>query len=319
MQIRLVIWMLLGAFASAGVALAQASGGLKPGSVLVAKMTGTVRMTDKDGTVTPVQDGMQVKESATVETFAASSVVLVFSNGATTQLGANTELVLEQYLQGEFSGEVSPAKITEEPSTSKTRLFMRRGELIGNVKKLKKDLGSEFTVRTPVGAAGIRGTTFRIVFRPTGTGDAFYTAPWSFELNTREGQVEFDPNTRGSSSNPTPTPGGQPPVNVDNGVQIILTVTTSAGPDGTPRVTVVPTIQSTVPIPSQILVQIERAAAELALAAERALFTSGGGSGGTITGTFTPEPGGGGAAGQGGQTTPPPQEPEPPRTTPGTG
>ncbi len=319
MQIRVLIWTVLLAFASTGVALAQVAGGLKPGSVLVARVAGTVQMVDKDGTVTPkLERGMQVKESATIKTLGASSVVLVFSNGATTQLGADTELVLEQYLQGEFTGEVSPSKITEEPSVSKTRLFLNRGELIGNVKKLRKP-DSEFEVRTPVGAAGIRGTTFRIVFTPTGTGAAFLTSPWLFQLSTQEGEVTFDPASRGAGTGGPPAPGGPPPVDVNGGVQIVLTVTVQELPSGQYQVAVTPVVQSPVPIPPQILVQFERAAAEIAVAAERALFTSGGTSSGTVTGAFTPEPRGGGASGDAGTTPPPPQEPEPPRTTPGTG
>lgn len=319
MQIRFLIWMVLSAFASAGVALAQATGGLKPGSVLVAKVTGRVQMVDKDGTVTQQLDrGMQVKESSTVKTLGASSVVLVFSNGATTQLGADTELVLEQYLQGEFSGEVAPSKITEEPSVSKTRLFLNRGELIGNVKKLRKP-DSDFEVRTPVGAAGIRGTTFRIVFQPTGTGAAFLTSPWLFQLSTREGEVTFDPASRGPGTGGAPGGGGSPPVDVNGGVQIVMTVTVQQLPSGQNQVTVTPTIQSPVPIPPQILVQFERAAAEIAVAAEKALFTSGGTSSGTVTGSFSPDPSGAGGTGGSGQNRPAPQEPEPPRTTPGTG
>src|SRR5690606_6455820 len=78
-----------------------------------------------------------------------------------------------------------PAEMTEEPSVSRTKLNLTRGELVGNVKTLRKEQGSSFTVQTPAGAAGIRGTTFRIVFRPDGTGRAFFT------LTTLEGEVGF--------------------------------------------------------------------------------------------------------------------------------
>ena len=54
----------------------------------------------------------------------------------------------------------------QEPGTSVTKLNLTRGELVGRVVHLNVDKGSEFTVRTPVGAAGIRGTIFRIIFRP---------------------------------------------------------------------------------------------------------------------------------------------------------
>src|SRR5437762_2218032 len=57
----------------------------------------------------------------------------------------------------------------------------------GTVKTLNRAAGSTFSVSTPAGAAGIRGTTFRIVYRPTGDGQAFL-----FELSTSEGVVFFE-------------------------------------------------------------------------------------------------------------------------------
>jgi hypothetical protein len=59
------------------------------------------------------------------------------------------------------------------------------------VKHLNIDGGSYFNIKTPVGAAGIRGTTFRIVFRPTSDGKAF-----NFTLSTAEGVVQFTGTTQ---------------------------------------------------------------------------------------------------------------------------
>jgi hypothetical protein len=79
------------------------------------------------------------------------------------------------------------AALTSEPTVSRTNLRLEFGEMVGNVKTLNRAAGSTFSVSTPAGAAGIRGTTFRIVYRPTGDGQAF-----NFTLSTSEGVVQFD-------------------------------------------------------------------------------------------------------------------------------
>src|SRR5690606_15011946 len=98
-------------------------------------------------------------------------------------LAQDSSLSIDEFLQDPFGDEVSFSSMTSEPSVSTTKLNLSRGELVGNVKKLNADAGSTFSVQTPVGAAGIRGTTFRIIFRPDGTGKAF------FSLTTVEGNV----------------------------------------------------------------------------------------------------------------------------------
>jgi len=162
---------------SAGAQTASPAGQIK-----AAKVTGTVTAT-KDGNTITVQTGTELSQGYTVNTGKNSGVVLVFSNGATLNLAGETSLAIDEFTQDPFAEEVAVSKLTAEPSTSRTKLNLSRGELVGNVKKLNYDAGSSFNIQTPVGAAGIRGTTFRIVFRPDGTGKAF------FSLTTVEGNV----------------------------------------------------------------------------------------------------------------------------------
>src|SRR5690606_15609751 len=136
---------------------------------------------------------------------AGASVVLVFSNGASLNVGAESTLSIDEFLQDPFAEEVSVAELTEEPTSSTTRVRLTRGELVGNVKTLKHEQGSSFIVNTPVGAAGIRGTTFRIVFRPDASGRVFFT------LSTAEGNVLFE----------APAVEG---VNVETGKEVVVTV-----------------------------------------------------------------------------------------------
>jgi hypothetical protein len=158
-----------------------------PGKIRATRVIGQVTVEDvATKAARSVANNDEISQGSIVKTAQSSSVVLLFSNGASISLAANSELNIEQFTQDPFGGSYEPSKATEEPSVSNTNLRLARGELVGNVKKLKTSAGSKFTVGTPVGAAGIRGTTFRIVYVPTGIGLAF-----NFSLLTVEGNVEM--------------------------------------------------------------------------------------------------------------------------------
>lgn len=127
------------------------------------------------------QGDLVSEEDLVVTSGADSGVILVFSNGATINIGENSKVEIRQFTQDPFAEDFSFAEETSEPSNSQTTIHLTEGELIGNVKSLRS--GSSFTVSTPAGAAGIRGTTFRVVFRPQGNGTAFFT------ITTLEGDV----------------------------------------------------------------------------------------------------------------------------------
>ncbi len=182
MNKKLSVWLWLFGFAALLCSPAEAQTATLPGQIKAVKVAGTVTAT-KDGNTIAVQSGSDLGQGYVVNTGKNSSVVLVFSNGATLNLAQETSLAIDEFTQDPFADEVAVSKMTAEPSTSRTKLNLSRGELVGNVKKLNYDAGSSFNIQTPVGAAGIRGTTFRIVFRPDGTGKAF------FSLTTVEGNV----------------------------------------------------------------------------------------------------------------------------------
>lgn len=155
-----------------------------PGEITIARVRGEVFATVKATNLkTPLQNNAKISQGSIVTTGKDSSVVLVFSNGATINLGTNSALDIEQFTQDPFAGDLKAADITDEPTRSTTKLNLTHGELVGKVAHLKKDQGSSFTVGTPVGAAGIRGTIFRIVYIPDGNGKA------NFSMTTLEGNV----------------------------------------------------------------------------------------------------------------------------------
>lgn len=201
--------------------------GTEPGRIVLARVTGTVTLTNKaDSTTRPAVNNEQIAAGFIVTTAPEASVVLVFSNGSTVNLRGDSQLDIETFLQDPFADDFRITEATTEPSTSTTRLNLTRGELIGQVKTLNSAGGSSFVIQTPVGAAGIRGTTFRIVFRPDGTGNAF------FALTTIEGNVVL---ARGGVETPVAAVNNQAQevaINVEVTVDTatgVVTVTTPAG------------------------------------------------------------------------------------------
>lgn len=310
MHHRLLPWLLFVAFFGAISLRAQTPtrGVFDPnnnsGKILVAKVSG--KATKKvNGVVTDLAVNMYVEQSATVNTGAGdSSVILLFSNGATTKLGADTELVIDEFLQDPFAdlGTVKVKELEKEPSPSRTKISLNHGELVGDVKALLYDRGSEFTVQTPVGAAGIRGTVFRIVFRPGTNGQAF------FQLTTASGRVDYTQPGQGGANNAnanaqttttttTATASGTAAVQVPQGqeIEILVNVTTNA--QGQTIVTALPPPPSTTNnVAATTLQQVTTAAVEIAAAVQNAVFTSqapaspgaaGTTGGGTTTGSVT--------------------------------
>lgn len=157
------------------------------------------------GVAVPLKNGDRVAEADTVVTGPSGGVVLVFANGSSVKLGASSKLNIEEFKMDPLATDIKAADIKDrEPTVSKTNLMLIEGELVGEVKKLNRDAGSYYYIRTPVGAAGIRGTTFRIVFRPTGDGRAF-----TFTLSTAEGVVLFEGTTAAAAGAGVNVPDGQ--------------------------------------------------------------------------------------------------------------
>ena len=197
-------------FTAAGVASAQTPAAAQPaeqpgGRILVARVTGEAFVVNpSDGLKFPVRNGSLLSEGQVITTGPGARVLFVLSNGATVSLGADSVLALEQFTQQPFGESYKMSTLAAEPSTSTTRLNLMKGELISDVKKLNKAGGSSSQIKTPVGAAGIRGTAFRLAFKPEGNRAAF-------ALVMLEGVVEQTFGNRGR------------PVIVPQGKQIVVT------------------------------------------------------------------------------------------------
>lgn len=128
----------------------------------------------------PVQVGQIIPSESIITVGMDSEVILLFSNGLITTLGAKSRLVIRKFLQQGFdSSDMKFSETEDEVSPSKLLLDLNVGELVVDVKKLRKK--SNFEISTPLGVAGIRGTQFRLVVDEDST-----------ELSVLEGKVDFD-------------------------------------------------------------------------------------------------------------------------------
>ncbi|MDI1249722.1 MAG: FecR domain-containing protein, partial [Lacunisphaera sp.] len=175
------------------------------GKIIAARVEGDVQKVLSDQSSVPLNNGDQLLETQTVKTGKSSSVVLVFENGSSVKLGAESSLAIDEFKIDPLGETVDMGTLKAEPTVSKTSLNLAYGEMVGDVKKLNTAKGSTFNIKTPVGAAGIRGTIFRIVFRPSADGKAFFT------VSTADGRVVME----GVTTQDIP---------VDSGKEVVVTV-----------------------------------------------------------------------------------------------
>jgi hypothetical protein len=222
-MIELHCFRFLFCFAAALFVALQASAQTQAGAIKAVRITGEVFRVDAAGAKTPVKEGHALIETDTIETGAGAGVVLVFMNGSSVKLAENSRLAIEEFKMDPLAENISVASLKDEPGVSKTRLNLAYGEMVGNVKKLKS--ASQFDVKTPVGAAGIRGTTFRILLRFEANGQV------AFQLSTSEGRVVFTGTVQISGTGETTQAGMSQEVEVTAGQEVtaVAQVNTTTG------------------------------------------------------------------------------------------
>ncbi len=154
------------------------------GSVIVIQTKGVVKAISPQGTrlIEPVVRGSVLPVGFGIETGLFSESILLFSNGTTATVMENSKVKLLKFEQAPFEAQGNSfGQLRAEPSTSQVSLDMEVGSLVVQTKKLKKS--SSFSINTPTGTAGIRGTQFQMAMSPN-TG---------LKLDVAESQVAFTP------------------------------------------------------------------------------------------------------------------------------
>ena len=154
------------------------------GSVIVIQTKGVVEAYSPQGRklTAPVVRGSVLPVGYSIKTGLFAESILLLSNGTTAILQENSKLRLDKFEQAPFDAKVgSFSQLQAEPSTSQVSIDMEIGSLVVQTKKLNK--ASSFSITTPVGTAGIRGTQFQMAMSPN-TG---------MKLDVAESQVAFTP------------------------------------------------------------------------------------------------------------------------------
>jgi len=141
----------------------------RPGQLTVTSVTGELTVRAGDG-VRPVKAEERVRVDSRLSSGRRSLATLTFSNGATLELGPDSEVEVEELLQAPFSTALKPAEWKAEPSVSRTRLRLIRGEARVAVKRLLAVRGSVFAVATPAGVATVDEGVLRVQARMTEIG-----------------------------------------------------------------------------------------------------------------------------------------------------
>lgn len=159
-----------------------------PGKVVAANVGGEVMAVEAESNAARSLKTRDVlSENYTVDASEDSEATLVFSNGATINLHQKSKLVISEFLQNPFGTPFSMPVEDQEPTVSTAKLNLTEGEVVCKVKKLHSDKGSSLTIDTPVGAAGVRGTTFAVSYFPNKHGNG----KGSYLLSVSEGTVSL--------------------------------------------------------------------------------------------------------------------------------
>lgn len=184
---KTILRSLLGGIVAAVFAVVAQAANLAPGAFSAGTVKGDVTYKLAGTTrYLPLSSGVALPQGATVKTGAGSLAVIVFSNGATASIRPNSEVEITKFHQEVFSGTTSG---NTEPSVSNTEIKIIDGAVVSKIARLRQ--GSSYVVNTPVGAAGVRGTTFLVTYN---------AATGAYSVSTLEGQVIFTKASDGTET-----------------------------------------------------------------------------------------------------------------------
>ena len=150
----------------------------------------------------PVVKGKLFEQGYKVETNKDSTVELCLSNGSTILVNPETLLEIRTFRQVASNLIIEGAyqKLDKEPSPSVVEIYVVKGKIIGEVRKLNPQ--SSFTIKSPAGVARIRGTVYSVEYERNES-----ARTGNMEVACVKGSVEVTIN--GSDSGSQPVAPGQ--------------------------------------------------------------------------------------------------------------
>jgi hypothetical protein len=202
---------------------------LSNGTVKCVLVVGKVDLINiKDGTTTALTRGQSFQQGYSVHANKGANALLVMSNGATLKVKEDTTLDVTSFQQAKFdeATEGTYLRLNKDPSQSVTDLKLSDGSLQGEVKKLNTDANSKFTINTPAGSAGIRGTIIDITIVRNAAGQIT-----GIIANCVVGNVSFTPGVTTTTVTSTGTTTAVTNANIGTGsaIQVNLTVDPNTG------------------------------------------------------------------------------------------
>ena len=165
------------------------------GNIRVIKVEGnSAEMIEATGVKSAVKEGVFIRQGTKIITGPDSRVDLVFENGSAVNISPSSQFSIDEFIQDPFNSDGLDYKAVEQaPTTSVTKISVPDGEIYFEVAKQKT--GSNFEITTPVGTAGIRGTSGFAGARGFGlsTGSATFQTPAGNTVDVGAG-TQVSPN-----------------------------------------------------------------------------------------------------------------------------
>jgi hypothetical protein len=157
----------------------------RPGAVVVQDVIGEAVAVNGDQRK-PIKAEERLRVGSTIVTERMSIVTLILSNGATLRIGSEAELEVEEFGQATIPGGIKFAELKAEPTVSRTRLHLVRGDVVVNVKPLSASRGSSFVLTMLAGTVRTTEGTFHARVRMSDLGLGICT------LELEKGAAEFE-------------------------------------------------------------------------------------------------------------------------------
>ncbi len=169
--LRLAGCVALFGFSAAAISAGRAAEAAltRPGQLTVTAVAGELSVRAGDN-VKPAKADDRVRVDSRLLTGRRSLATLAFSNGTILELGPDSEMEVEELLQAPFATALQPAEWKVEPSVSRTRLRLVRGEARVTVKRLLSARGSVLAIVIAAGVASVDEGSLRVQVRMTELG-----------------------------------------------------------------------------------------------------------------------------------------------------
>ncbi len=178
-----VVAMVVAAAASDG--RAQGVVFTRPGTMIVTEISGEAAVVGEAG-ARALKKEERLRPDVSFRTGRRSSIGLEFANGTLAKVGSESEVAVPEFWQQPHSQAGKMADWKEEPSPSRTRLTVVRGDLTLQVKPLRVARGSSLTVEVNAGVVRIVEGVLRARVQSTDVGIGLCT------LELESGRAELE-------------------------------------------------------------------------------------------------------------------------------